>query len=92
MQGVLGSYFRASRSFAQFHLPSDITSIDSRSSSSSIKGPLVSFAGPNSNHLFLLSPSGHFYELRFNAKTGKECILLTACTWFACRPNFRIQV
>ncbi|XP_026189631.1 WD repeat domain phosphoinositide-interacting protein 3 [Cyclospora cayetanensis] len=89
--GVLGGYFGASRSFAQFHLPQDLKLLDSRSPTSTISGPLVAFAGPVSNHLFLLCPSGVFCELRFDLSKGQECTLLTASTWFAPRPNFQIQ-
>lgn len=91
-QGVLGGYFGASRSFAQFHLPHDLKLLDSRSPTSTITGPLVSFAGPVSNHIFLLCPSGVFCELSFDLNKGQECTLLTASTWFAPRPNFQIQV
>lgn len=91
INGVLGGYFGASRSFAQFHLPADLKMLDSRSATSTISGPLVSFAGPVSNHLFLLCPSGVFCEITFDANKGQECKLLTASTWFAPRPNFQIQ-
>ncbi|KAL8434517.1 hypothetical protein Efla_000033 [Eimeria flavescens] len=91
LKGVLGGYFGASRSFAQFHLPHDLKLLDSRSSTSTITGPLVSFAGPVSNHIFLLCPSGVFCELCFDLNKGQECTLLTASTWFAPRPNFQIQ-
>ncbi|CDJ69976.1 hypothetical protein, conserved [Eimeria necatrix] len=91
IKGVLGGYFGATRSFAQFHLPRDLKLLDSRSPSSTISGPLVAFAGPVSNHLFLLCPSGVFCELLFDLNKGQECTLLTASTWFAPRPNFRIQ-
>lgn len=91
IKGVLGGYFGASRSFAQFHLPHDLKLLDSRSPTSTITGPLVAFAGPVSNHIFLLCPSGVFCELRFDLNRGQECTLLTASTWFAPRPNFQIQ-
>lgn len=91
IKGVLGGYFGASRSFAQFHLPHDLKLLDSRSPTSTITGPLVSFAGPVSNHIFLLCPSGVFCELCFDLNRGQECTLLTASTWFAPRPNFQIQ-
>ncbi|KAL8270216.1 hypothetical protein Esti_005891 [Eimeria stiedai] len=91
IKGVLGGYFGASRSFAQFHLPHDLKLLDSRSPTSTITGPLVSFAGPVSNHIFLLCPSGVFCELCFDLNKGQECTLLTASTWFAPRPNFQIQ-
>jgi len=91
LKGVLPRYFSAARSFAQFHIPSDQQSIDVRSPTSLIVGPLCAFAGERSNHLYLLHHNGVFYECRFDPNIGNECTLLTATTWFAPRPDFQIQ-
>ncbi|CEM00742.1 unnamed protein product [Vitrella brassicaformis CCMP3155] len=92
LKGVLPRYFSAARSFAQFHIPSDHLASDVRlPNMSSLVGPLCAFAGAHSNHLYVLHHNGVFYECRFDPNLGNECTLLNVTTWFAPRPDFRIQ-
>ncbi|KAF8817852.1 WD domain, G-beta repeat-containing protein [Cardiosporidium cionae] len=92
LKGVLPSYFKPDRSFAQFHIPKDNLTIDVSDNSSNIIGPLCAFVHDDSTHLYLLHLNGIFYEFRFDPIKGGDCEIMVATTWFSPRADFHIQV
>lgn len=99
VKGVMPAYFNDLRSFAQFRLPdtgSDgAPSVDTRSSRSSITGPLLAFHRSEPS-LAVLHYSGILYECSFRPDHDpvhgtQDCKFCGATTWFAVRPDFRVQ-
>jgi len=99
VKGVMPLYFNDLRSFAQFHIP-DVdsnghTAVDARGKQARIVGPQVAFH-PTAPRLFVLHYNGILYESSFrlhdDPKNGvQECRFIGATTWFAVRPDFKIQ-
>lgn len=97
---VVPKCFSDMRSFAHFRLP-DVDSngqpaVDVRSQQSRILGPQLAFH-TSEPRLFVLHYSGVLYECSFSpdhdvsANGTQECGLASATTWFAVRPDFRLQ-
>ncbi|CAE8625625.1 unnamed protein product [Polarella glacialis] len=92
-------YFNDLRSIAQFRIP-DIDSngqpsVDVRSKQSKIVGPQLSFH-QNEPKLFVLHYSGVLYECSFQPDCdpslgAQDCGFVCATTWFATRPDFKVQ-
>jgi len=103
VKGVMPRYFNDLRSFAQFRIP-DVdassggaagTAIDARCKQSQIIGPQVAFH-KSEPKFFVLHHSGVIYECSFNEicepNSGtQECGFQSATTWFAVRPDFKVQ-
>jgi WD40 repeat protein len=92
--------FKDTKSFALFRLP-DVDSngqpaVDARSKQSRILGPHVAFHATEPR-LFVLHYNGVLYECSFkpdhdiNVNGVQELGLASATTWFAVRPDFRLQ-
>lgn len=78
--------------------------VDARAGKSNIMGPQVAFQRPSSDKgneqvkLFVLHYGGVLYECSFpedpgpnNASGTQDCMFLCATTWFAVRPDFKVQ-
>lgn len=103
VKGVMPRYFNDLRSFAQFRIP-DVdasagpgtgSAIDARCRQSQIIGAQVAFH-KSEPKFFVLHYSGVIYECTFNeladSSTGtQECGFQQATTWFAVRPDFKVQ-
>jgi len=99
VKGVVPSYLTDLRSFAQFRLPdmdsSGQPTVDARNSQARIFGPRLAFH-PTEPRLSILHYSGILYECTFKmdhdmANGTQDCGLLRATTWFAVRPDFKVQ-
>mmetsp|Transcript_33423 Transcript_33423/g.92342 ORF Transcript_33423/g.92342 Transcript_33423/m.92342 type:complete len:471 (-) Transcript_33423:225-1637(-) len=99
VKGVVPSYFNDLRSFAQFRIPDNDSSghplVDARSKQARILGPQLAFHH-HEPVLFVLHYSGVIYECGFSmehdmAQGTQECCLARATTWFAVRPDFKVQ-
>lgn len=99
VKGVIPTYFNDLRSFAQFRIPdtdsNGTPSVDTRSKQAKIPGPLLSFH-PTEPKLLVLHYSGVLYECSFrpdldSANGLQECGFVRATTWFAVRPDFKVQ-
>mmetsp|Transcript_11511 Transcript_11511/g.20741 ORF Transcript_11511/g.20741 Transcript_11511/m.20741 type:complete len:469 (-) Transcript_11511:16-1422(-) len=100
VKGLSLQYFNDLRSFAQFRLPdfSDRRelAVDVRSSQQAhVVGPQVAFH-ETEPMLFVLHYDGVLYECSFkldwDASLGtQDCGLICGTTWFATRPEFKIQ-
>jgi len=96
---VIPNYFNDLRSFATFHIP-DVdgkgqSTVDVRSKLTNIHGPQIAFHKEDPR-LFILHYSGVLYESTFQpdqdpALGAQECGFAGATTWFAVRPDFRVQ-
>ena len=90
-------FFRATRSFAQFHLPDvDSTgkpSVDLRFvSGNSISGPIVAFSKASGDTVFALHYSGILYQGKFNElqQASADNFFSEANVVFAARPDFQV--
>ena len=90
---------RGDGSFAQFRLPDcDVNgqpAVDTRSKQARIAGPQLAFHSSEAR-LYVLHYNGVLYECSFcldhDSKNGtQDCSLAGASTWFAVRPDFRVQ-
>jgi hypothetical protein len=97
--GVMPRYFNDLRSFATFRIPdtdlSGQAAVDARSKQTSILGPQLAFHKEQAK-LFVLHYSGVLYECTFRPDTDpslgtQECGFHCATTWFAVRPDFKVQ-
>jgi len=92
-------YFNDLRSFAHFCIP-DVDSsgqptVDARSKQARILGPQLAFH-KTEPRLFVLHYGGMLYECSFREDHDpnlgtQECGFLCATTWFAVRPDFKVQ-
>jgi len=99
VKGVIPTYFNDLRSFAHFRMP-DVDSngqptVDARSSQTRISGPQLAFHRTEPR-LSVLHYNGMLYECSFKPDHDpslgtQECGLRAAATWFAVRPDFRVQ-
>jgi len=100
VKGVMPKYFNDLRSFAYFRLPdvehaSGQPAVDARSKQSRILGPQLAFH-KTEPRLSVLHYSGTLYECGFRPDHDpslgvQECGLHCASTWFAVRPDFKVQ-
>lgn len=99
VKGVMPSYFNDLRSFATFRIPdvdpSGQDSIDMRSKQANILGPQLAFH-KTEPILYVLHYSGVLYECTFRPDSDpsqgtQECSFHSATTWFAVRPDFKVQ-
>jgi len=99
VKGVMPSYFNDLRSFATFRMPdvdlSGQATVDARSKQSNILGPQLAFH-KTEPRLFVLHYSGVLYECNFRPDVDpsvgtQECGFHCATTWFAVRPDFKVQ-
>lgn len=99
VKGVMPKYFNDLRSFAHFRIP-DVDSsgqptVDARSKQARILGPQLAFHKGDPK-LFVLHYSGTLYECSFKLDHDpslgtQECGFVCATTWFAVRPDFKVQ-
>lgn len=98
VKGVIPVYFKDLRSFAQFRIPDSDSNgqpaVDVRSKQAKMVGPQVAFHAKEPK-LLVLHFSGILYECGFNPDHDpcaghQDCALITASTWFAIRPDFRV--
>jgi len=99
VRGVMPNYFVDLRSFAQFRIP-DVDSngqpsVDARSREARIHGPQLAFHKTDSR-LFILHYNGMLYECSFRldhdpSMGTQDCGFVGATTWFATRPDFKLQ-
>lgn len=94
---VMPRYFNDLRSFAQFRIPDMDSpgSLDARSRQSRILGPTLAFDRTDAR-LLVLHYSGVLYECSFRpdhdpGQGTQDCGFVCATTWFATRPDFRLQ-
>merc|ERR1711920_415043 len=99
VKGVMPQYFNDLRSFAHFRIPDvdsrGVPNIDARSNQSRILGPQLAFHRTEPK-LLVLHYSGVLYECSFRPEhdpnTGtQDCGFVCATTWFAVRPDFKVQ-
>lgn len=99
VKGVMPKYFKDLRSFAHFRLPdmdaSGQPTVDARSKQARILGPQLAFH-KTEPRLSVLHYSGILYECTFKpdhdpGSGTQDCGFLCATTWFAVRPDFRVQ-
>lgn len=97
VKGVMPRYFNDLRSFATFRIPdTDVeATVDARSHQASILGPQVAFH-KDQPKFFVLHYSGLLYECSFRPDGDpslgtQECGFDCATTWFAVRPDFKVQ-
>lgn len=99
VKGVMPQYFNDLRSFAQFRIPdvdsSGVPNIDARSNQARILGPQLAFHRTESK-LLVCHYSGVLYECSFRpdhdpSNGTQECGFVCATTWFAVRPDFKVQ-
>lgn len=99
VRGVVPAYFNDLRSFAQFRIP-DLDSggqpsVDVRSRDSRIGGPQIAFH-KSEPRFSVLHYSGTLYECIFKPDQDpghgvQNCGFHSATTWFAVRPDFKVQ-
>lgn len=99
VKGVMPMYFNDMKSFARFRIP-DVDAageplVDVRDKQSRISGPQLAFHRSEPK-LFVLNYSGVLYECSFRPdeprdKGTQECAFVSATTWFAVRPDFKLQ-
>lgn len=99
VKGVMPKYFNDLRSYAHFRIP-DVDSsgqptVDARSKQARILGPQLAFH-KSEPRLFVLHYGGMLYECSFREDHDpnlgtQECGFLCATTWFAVRPDFKVQ-
>lgn len=95
---VMPTYFNDLRSFATFRIPDmdgGQAALDTRSKQASILGPQVAFH-KSEPRIFVLHYSGQLYECTFRLDADpslgtQECVMHCATTWFAIRPEFKVQ-
>ncbi|CAE8602334.1 unnamed protein product, partial [Polarella glacialis] len=96
--GISLQYFNDLRSFAQFRIPdmdNGHPSVDVRSKQSRIVGPQLAFHQSDAK-LHVLHYSGVLYECSFQPDYDlslgtQDCGFVSATTWFATRPDFKVQ-
>lgn len=99
VKGVMPKYFNDLRSFAHFRMPdidsSGASTVDARSKQARILGPQLAFH-KSEPKLFVLHYSGMVYECTFRPEHDpclgtQDCGFAGATTWFATRPDFKVQ-
>lgn len=99
VKGVMPKYFNDLRSFAHFRIPdidlSGQATVDARSKQARILGPQLAFHKEDSK-LFVLHYSGMLYECKFKPDHDpslgtQDCGFVCATTFFAVRPDFKVQ-
>jgi len=99
VMGVIPKYFNHLKTFARFRLPDvDVHGhaiVDARGKKSRILGPQLAFHKTEAR-FFVLHYSGVLYECTFRPDYDlslgtQDCGFVNATTWFAVRPDFKIQ-
>lgn len=99
VKGLMPRYLDDRWAVAKFRIPDVDASgqpvVDTRCKQANICGPLVAFDKTEAR-FFILHYSGVLYECGFDdlappGGSAQECSLLNATTWFAVRPDFKVQ-
>ncbi|CAK9099798.1 unnamed protein product [Durusdinium trenchii] len=97
VRGLTPQYLADLRSFGQFRLPDmdgGTPAVDTRSKQATIAGPILAFH-KTEPRLYILHYNGFLYECSFqpdfDPKATQECSFISATTWFATRPDFKVS-